>query len=205
VRLFDSTPASDWWILLDMNRHVQTGEGPDATEEHAVILAASLADRGLRSGRAVGFAAHSEELAWLPPQDGKGQRWEILHALALVSLGSTCLAELLVRMHSMFGQHTSLVIITPDARGTWVESLLPLLRRGVIPTVLLLDPTSFGGAGDLTATQALLTHLGVVHYVISRDLLDRPKPWPVQGARWRPPARQPRDKAWRLLSQWKSQ
>ena len=42
VRLFDGTPASDWWILLDMDRRVQIGKGPDATEEHAVILAASL-------------------------------------------------------------------------------------------------------------------------------------------------------------------
>jgi uncharacterized protein (DUF58 family) len=199
VRLFDSTPASDWWILLDMNRHVQAGEGPDATEEHAVILTASLADQGLRSGWAVGLAAYGEELVWLPPQEGKGQRWEILRALALVSLGSSCLAELLVRMQPMFGQHTSLVLITPDARGAWVESLVPLLRRGVIPTVLLLDPSSFGGAGDLTATQALLTHLGVVHYVINRDLLDRPKPYPVQRARWRAPTRQTRDMAWKLL------
>jgi hypothetical protein len=102
-------------------------------------------------------------------------------------------------MQPMFGQHTSLVLITPDARGTWVESLVPLLRRGVIPTVLLLDPSSFGGAGDLTATQALLTHLGVVHYVINRDLLDRPKPYPVQRARWRAPTRQTRDMAWKLL------
>ena len=29
VQIFDGTPASDWWILLDMNRYVQAGEGAD--------------------------------------------------------------------------------------------------------------------------------------------------------------------------------
>jgi uncharacterized protein (DUF58 family) len=204
VRLFDGTPASDWWILLDMNRHVQSGEGSNATEEHAVILAASLADQGLQSGQAVGLTAHGEELVWLPPQEGKGQRWEILRALALVSLGSLSLAELLTRIQPTLGLYTSLVIITPDTHGTWVETLIPLLQRGAIPTVLLLDPSSFGGAGDMSRTQALLTHLGVAHYVITRDLLDQPEAHPAQEMRQTRPTRQPRDMAWELLSQWES-
>ena len=46
VRLFDGAPSGDWWILLDMNSQVHFGDGFDSTEEHQVILAASLADRG---------------------------------------------------------------------------------------------------------------------------------------------------------------
>ena len=204
VRIFEGTPASDWWILLDMNRRVQAGEGDDATEEHAVILAASLASQGLRSGQAVGLAAHGEELAWLPPQRSKNQLWEILHTLALVSLGSCSLADLLTRMRPAFGQHTSLVIITPAVDGDWIEPLIPLLRRGAIPTVLLLDPGSFGGVGDSSAAQALLTDLGMAHYVITRDLLDRPKAHLIQGTRRTTPTRQPRDMAWKSLLQWES-
>ena len=56
VRIFDRTPASDWWIFLDMNQNVQIGEGQEATEEHAVVLAASLASQGLEGGTAVGRA-----------------------------------------------------------------------------------------------------------------------------------------------------
>jgi uncharacterized protein (DUF58 family) len=82
VRLFDSTPSGDWWIILDMDQSVQVGEGAQSTEEHAVILAASLADRGLRLGKAVGLVAHGEPLTWLPPREGEGQRWEMLRALA---------------------------------------------------------------------------------------------------------------------------
>jgi uncharacterized protein (DUF58 family) len=209
VRLFDGTPAGDWWILLDMDRLVQAGKGPDATEEHGVIIAASLADRGLRSGRAVGLAAHGEELVWLPPQEGEGQRWEVLRSLALVSLGTHPLMELLARLQPTFGPRTSLVIITPSVDTTWIEALVPLIRRGAIPTLLLLDPVSFGGTGDLTMTQALLTDLGVAHYIVTRDLLDRPEARASQPGYWEQPApgdrrtiplRRDRDPSWRALS-----
>lgn len=209
VRLFDGAPAGDWWILLDMEKYVQVGKGPDATEEHAVILAASLADRGLRSRQAVGLAAHGEQLVWLPPRGGKAQRWKILRALALVSLGRRPLGELLARMRSTLGRRTSLIIITPTMDTAWIEALVHLLRLGAIPTVLLLDPVSFGGTGNLNLTQTLLTDLGVAHYVIARDLLDRPEARPGQQWRWgRPvsrtgravPVRRPIDTAWKALS-----
>ncbi len=209
VRLFDSTPASDWWILLDMNRSVQAGAGQDSTEEHGVILAASLADRGLRSGQAVGLAAHGEQLVWLPPRKSEGHRWEILRSLALVSLGEQPLTELLARIGPDLGQRASLVVITPAVDGDWVESLVPLLRRGVIPTVLLLDPVSFGGAGDAREMAAQLSDLEVAHHTITRDLLDRPEALPGREGHWAwrvlgtgraVPIRRPQRTAWKVLS-----
>jgi uncharacterized protein (DUF58 family) len=184
VRLFDGTPTGDWWIFLDMDRRVQAGQGQASTEEHGVILAASLADRGLRAGRAVGLVAHGQELVWLPPEAGDGQRMMILRALALVDPGARPLAELLVRVRPGFGQLASLIVITPAVDGDWVEALLPLLRRGAVPTVLLLDPVSFGGTGDVGKTLALLSDLGVARYVITRDLLDRPEARPGQFGHW---------------------
>lgn len=209
IRLFDGTPAGDWWIFLDMDRRVQAGEGWASTEEHGVILAASLADRGLWSQRVVGLVTHGEELVWLPPQAGDGQRWRILRALALVTPGSRTLAELLARARPTFGQLVSLIIITPAVDGGWIEALLPLLRRGVVPTVLLLDPLSFGGTGDVSGALALLSDLGVTRYVITRDLLDRPEARPGQQGRWEwrvslhrrmMRVRRPRDMVWKVLS-----
>jgi hypothetical protein len=55
----------------------------------------------------------------------------------------------------------------------WVEALIPLMERGVIPTVLLLDPLSFGGSSDPAYIQPSLIDLGVTHYLISRDLLEK--------------------------------
>lgn len=200
VHVFDGTPASDWWILLDMNECVQAGVGSDATDEHAVILAASLADRGLAAGYAVGLAVHGNDLVWLPPQKGQKQRFDVLEALALVSRGACSLDELLACVQPTLGQYTSLVIITPTTDSTWIESLVPLLRRGVTPTVLLLNPASFGGTGDLSATRALLTDLGVAHYVIGHDLLGQPEAHFVQEARRARWMRQARETPWRALA-----
>jgi uncharacterized protein (DUF58 family) len=211
VQVFDNTPASDWWILLDLDKDVQIGEGSDSTVEHGVVLAASLADRGLESGRAVGLATHGEELAWLPPQAGEGQRLAIFQTLALATPGIQPLSSLLREGwdRPTGGQRASLVIITPAAEGDWIQALLPLRQRGMTPTVLLLDPFSFGGAGDVGGTVALLADFGVACHVITRALLDRPEARPGQGGRWEwrtlpsghaVPVRRPHDTAWKRLS-----
>jgi uncharacterized protein (DUF58 family) len=186
VRLFDSTPSSDWWIFLDLDQHVQAGKGWDTTDEHGVMLAASLASQGLRSGRAVGLATHGEELIWLPPQRGDAQRLAILQALALVKPGTQTLANLLRRgaAQSASVKHPSLVIITPAADGNWIEALPPLIQRGVVPTVLLLDPASFGGNADVNTTLAVLSNLRIARYVIDRQLFDRPEARPGQRGHW---------------------
>jgi uncharacterized protein (DUF58 family) len=196
-----------------------------ATEEHGVILAASLADRGLRAGKAVGLVTHGEDLVWLRPQGGEGRRWEILRALALVSVGGRSLSELLTQIGPALGRYASLIIITPAVDGEWVEPLVPLMRRDIVPTVLLLDRASFDGAsldiardrqdrpfdgeGDVRKTAALLGELGVVRHVIGRDLLDPSEmqpgkrghwEWRVLGTGHAVPVRRPQATEWRALT-----
>ncbi|MEW5959281.1 MAG: DUF58 domain-containing protein [Chloroflexota bacterium] len=208
VRLFDSTPSSDWWLFLDLDERAQIGEDAASTTEHGIILAASLADRGLQQGRAVGLVTHGSTLTWLPPRSGDPQRQEILRALAVVTPGPCSLAELLDRIRPGFSQITSLIIITPAFDGGWVKTLLPLLRRGAVPTVLLLDPASFGAAAAARPTLALLTDLGITSHLIPRDLLDRPEARPGQRGQWEwrvsltgraVAVRRPRSLAWRDL------
>ncbi len=207
VRLFDGTPSGDWWILLDVNQAVQTGIGENSTEELGIILAASLADRGWRAKRAVGLLANGEELLWLPPRAGAGQRWELLRSLALLSPGQSDLAALLYRVKPALRQHTSIIIITPAVAGDWIAELLPLQHRGVIPTVLLLDPSSFGGTGSTAGAAQQLTQVGVAHYTITSELLATPEARPGQGQEWQVlgtgkavPRHQTSDTAWKVLS-----
>ncbi len=178
VRLFDSTPTSDWWIVLDVNQHVQVGEGENSTLEHSIILAASLADRGLRAGRAVGLALFTHTLVWLSPQAGETRRWEILRALALASPGTQSLATALAQTQRAFKQRTCLIIVTPDTRTDWIAQLMPLRGRGIVPTVLLFDPRSFGGVRDARGALALLAELDIARYVIPREMLNRPEARP---------------------------
>ena len=140
VRTFDNNPLGDWWLILDANQNVQAGEGARSTAEHSVILAASLTDRGLRMGRGVGLSADGTSLTWLPPAQGEGQRWAILRALALLEPGQRSLAELLSGLSPSLGKDASLVLISPDVSGDWLEALLPLTWRGLAPTVLIARP-----------------------------------------------------------------
>ena len=199
VRTFDNTPLGDWWLILDTNQAVQAGEGGCSTAEHGVILAASLADRGLRLRRAVGLAAQGksggqpgeEALVWLTPGTGDGQRWAILRALALLESGQRPLADLLAGLSPSLGNNSSLVLVTSDVCGEWLEALLPLIWRGLAPTVLLLDPTSFGAPLEQCPSGATrnmaneLVRQGISHQVITPDLLDRPEARPGKEGAWR--------------------
>ncbi len=188
VKLFDSTPTSDWWIVLDLEQRVQAGELENSTLENGIILAASLADRGIRSRRAVGLVASGENLLWLPPQAGEAQRWDILRALALVSPGTRPLGELLMQMQPALGRRASLIVVTPDVKGEWVKALIRLRWQGLVPTVLLLDPRSFTGTAEPGQKEpevlALLTELGIEHNRLTRDLFDRPEARPGQQGQW---------------------
>ncbi len=185
MRVFEHTPASDWWIVLDMDKNVQTGEDQNATDEHGVVLAASLASQGMRLGKAVGLVMHGQKLTWLRPSFGDLHRWEMLRALAHVRRGETPLATLLERTRGALGQRTSLILITPSLDTTWLRAMGLLLRRDIIPTVLLLDPNSFGGEGDASFVEQMLAKQGVTFYRIRADMLERPmntadNPWQWQ-------------------------
>lgn len=173
VRRSESLPPINWWIFLDLDQRVQSGRGVAATEEHGIILAASLAERGLCDGRAVGLMAHGKHLLWLPPRIGEGQRWEILKALAVISTGPRTLADLLSHMSSGIGHQSSLIVITPNMDESWIEALYPVMQRGVVPTVFLLDPILQQSSTDTERARVLLANLGAICHRVPRELLER--------------------------------
>jgi len=184
VRIFDGTPTADWRILLDLDQNVHLGSGFDSTLEHAVILAASLTDLGIRQQHAVGLSASGNQLAWLPSAEGEAQRWAILRSLAMVEPGQVSLHEMLKHLQPNMRSDTSLIIITPSISPMWIEGLLPLIWRGINPTILLLDPSTFGGSESATSLAKMLADLGIAHYLISRDLLNRPEAQPGKEGHW---------------------
>jgi uncharacterized protein (DUF58 family) len=184
VRTFDGAPAGDWWILLDLDQETLAGSGFDSTEEHAVILAASLADRGLKARQSVGMVISGEPFTWLAPQDSPAQRWQILRALALAQPGKMPLADLLERIRPQIGQRASLLVITASRRR-WLNPLAMLTRKGIVPTVLWLDAETFTGeklpGGELPS---VLAQHQVACHVITPDLLNRPEAQPGQAGGW---------------------
>jgi uncharacterized protein (DUF58 family) len=184
TRQFDSSPAGDWWLLLDLDRRIQTGQGWDSTEEYSIVLAASLIDRGQRSKHPVGLAINGAAACWLPPRDNERQRWELLHALALAHPGDLSLKDFLERGSKSFGKNASLVIITASTETDWIDALAPLIWRGMTPTVLLLEAASFGAPGNSLALSGQLQHMGISNHIITRDLLNRPEARPGHSGKW---------------------
>lgn len=215
VHNFDSTPASDWWIFLDLNQAVQLGEDWNSTVEHGVILAASLADLGLRQGHAVGFSASGDRLIWLPPTHSADQRMLILRELALIKPGEVAFANLLEAARLALRHGASLIIITPDRQANWIEPLSMLLRNWITPTVLLFDPLSYQDSltshqfdQEHTRLQAALAGLGISPYIIRREMLDRPEARPGHQGEWEwrvtgfgraIPIHKPADLSWKKL------
>jgi uncharacterized protein (DUF58 family) len=208
VRNFDTTPASDWWIFVDLDSGVQIAEGQNSTEEHAVILAASLADRGLHLGHAVGLAAAGEKPLWLPPSHSADQRLQILRALALARPGSTPLAQLLQAARPALRRGASLIIITASLQAEWLEALAFYVHNHLKPTVVLFDPASYGAEQDSRPFQAALINLGAPPYIIQRELLDRPEARPGHEGEWEwrvtgfgraIPLHKPADLTWRKV------
>ena len=198
VKTFDLEPSGDLWIVLDLDAAVQAGEAEESTEEYAVILASSLADRVLRQNRAVGLIAYGSaaasdgyEKAPLPtiilPQKGQAQQWRILEALARVRAGGYWpLAKVLAETDRNLGRGMTLAVITPSCNPDWVASLLSPMRRGVAPTALLLDADTFtsegggaskglGSAGyDMEAMTGLLADFGVPSHRVAQGLPFQP-------------------------------
>jgi uncharacterized protein (DUF58 family) len=207
VRQFDHAPASDWFILLDLDHRVQQGEGFYSTVEHGVILAASLTDLGLRAGHAVGLGLNGDRFTIKPPRLGETQHHDIMCSLALASTGKRPLSELLEKGRSLIGNSTSLILITADSQGSWLEPLFPLMDRGIKATVLLIDahtyleavemPPGDAGVGEVQvgslhqgispSMERLLNLLkahGIRHYRFTREFMDRPETRPGKQGQW---------------------
>ncbi len=172
VRTFDSTPTSDQWLFMDMNAEVHAGEGDNASEEHGIILAASLMNWSLENGRAVGLGANGHDLSWYKPRADETQKWTILRALALLEKGDQSLMRLLEVARQSIRFRSSLIIITPDLSGSWLSPVLLMRKKGIIPTILLLNAPKFGGQGNALQLQTRLISLGLNNYLINPDYLD---------------------------------
>ncbi len=175
VRHFDRDTAGDLWLIVDCAAAVQLGEGMAGTEEHAVLLAASLAARALGETRAVGLAAYGREPQIVPPGLGQGQQWRVLRGLALLRAdGQIDLARALREFGDNARRGAAALIITPEADAGWLPQLPRLARRGVESHVLLLDRPSFGGRGSSEALRRSIHLLGFRCGVIHQGEIGRP-------------------------------
>lgn len=175
VRVFENIHASDaWWLLLDLDQAVQVGEGDDATDEYSIILAASLADKGLKTGKSVGLIASGKELVLHPSRHGFNQRGEILRSLALIQRGSLGITDLLDHSQRYIQRHSNIIVITSSSQFDWLKKLDFFREREISPTVLLVASDKPGHAHKLKRIGELLMRRGIVNHVLTPDLFAIP-------------------------------
>lgn len=170
VKLFELDPASDIWVVLDLDKSVHVGEGEEGTEEYAVRLAASIARFFLVANRSVGFLSFGDKLFVEGAERGAQHFTRILEALALSrAVGDVPLATLLTEEGKRFGRHTTVVVITPSTSEEWVASLQFLAERGVKVAAVLLEPSTFGGSENALMVFGSLAACDVYTYLVRRS------------------------------------
>ena len=174
VKLFELDPASDVWVVLDLQEAVHAGSGDESTEEYGVRIAASIARYFLVGNRNVGYLAYGRRLRVEEPERGIGQFARVLEALALARAnGDVALSDLIDAETRRFGRHTTVVAITPSTDERWAASLQLLSARGVKVAAVLLEPNTFGGEGNALMIYSALAVAEVPTFLVKRgdDLL----------------------------------
>lgn len=184
VKEFEQDPASETWLVLDMEGTVQVGRGPESTEEYAVTAAASVAKKTLLANRGIGLIMAGETYYTLPPERGMPHLWRILEELAVVrAVGTLSLSEILTGEGKRFGRHTALVVVTASIQEGWTVALRNLTRRGVRAAVVLVEPSTFGGeANALLAVGSLAADDIPVYLVKQGESLGEALNSPANGA-----------------------
>jgi uncharacterized protein (DUF58 family) len=156
VRQLEAATSRDWWIFVDLDGSVQAGIGQHNTLELSIVLAASLAVRGLKEYRRVGLVLSGPKYTLLEPSTDPYQGWRVLRNLAVATAGPHPLSQLITQSH--FTNAATTILISPSTSTSWVAAA-DRQRKGGSLMALLVDPTDFGSPLDLhKVTRALAQH-----------------------------------------------
>ena len=184
VRQFEGTPAGDWWFVLDLEKDSQVGTGWDSTEEHGIILTSSLATHGLKEDHPVGLSINGSQPDWIVPRRNEYQLRSLLKALAVAGPSDMQLKNYLLRVGASLSSHCTLLIVTANPDPEWAQALMPLMWRGIMPTVFLFDPITFGGDRETKAISQIFQTMSIPCHVIPKALLDKPQARPGHEGEW---------------------
>jgi uncharacterized protein (DUF58 family) len=182
VRQLETATTRDWWIVVDLESSAQAGSGENSTLELCIVLAASLAMRGLKELRRVGLSMAGSQFVWLDPGSDPAQGWRILRYLAVAQVGHQSLSDLL--MQGRFGQAGTTILITPSTDPVWVATAERHRNRAGIMS-LLVNPADFGGLINQSKVISALAHSRIPYASMPRSLLEEAYSISAQGTRRR--------------------
>ncbi|HJM75372.1 MAG TPA: DUF58 domain-containing protein [Dehalococcoidia bacterium] len=171
VKLFELDPASDIWLLIDLQGSVHHAQNDDDnTEEAAVTLAASIARYFINANRSIGLIEFGDDLRVDEPDRGANQYTRILESLALAKAnGDVPITSLLTEESRRFGRHTTVVVVTPSTNEEWPLTLMALQSRGVKVAAVLLEAETWGASQSSLNVYGSLAAGGVYTYSVKRS------------------------------------
>jgi uncharacterized protein (DUF58 family) len=170
VKQFELDPASDIWIILDLEANQHVGEGEEGTEEMAVQICASIARYFINSNRSVGLISFGEDLRIDEPSRGANHYTRILESLALArAVGDVPLNNLIIEESRRFGRHTTVVTVTPSTGTDWALTMTGIGARGVKVAAVLLEAYTYGEAPSSLDVHSTLAAGGVYTYTVRRS------------------------------------
>jgi uncharacterized protein (DUF58 family) len=169
VRQLETATSRDWLIFVDLDNSIQAGVGEHSTLELSIVLAASLALRGLKEYRKVGLVLAGPQFVRLESGADPAQRWRILRALAMAEPGKYSMADLLTGHR--FSQAGTLILITPSTNPVWVAAADRQWRGGSM-MAMLIDPTDFGNPVDQDLVTSALARSRIPYMRMPGSLLE---------------------------------
>ncbi len=167
VKQFELDPASDIWVVLDLEAQHHVGEGEDGTEEAAVQVAAAVVRHFVNANRSVGLITFGDDLRVDEPDRGQSHFTRTLESLALArAVGDASLSALLVEESRRFGRHTTVVVVTPSTDEQWAYTLMSLGARGVKVAAVLIEADTFGPAPSPLPVYGTLAAAGIYAYTV---------------------------------------
>ncbi len=188
VKVFAPEAASSVWLVPDFDAASHVGDDEASSQETMVTVVASLAAELLQQNLSVGLLASAEtELAILPRQ-GHTHLWAILQALApLQAVPGRPLEDVLTRARALISGRDLLIVVTPSLSARWIGPLRQISRSrgsGGRAEVIMLDPQSFGGAGQAADFLPVLLEQGLAAHLLRREDVRQVSGYYGEVSRW---------------------
>lgn len=188
VKEFEKDPLAEVWIFLDAREsvHVSRKTGgdpklqglwfltkrqpfqlPPDTEEYAISIAASISKYYIRQKREVGLVSAGQNYTIFPAERGERQLGKILETLAVIRAeGKMPIWGLISSQLNHLARGSTVILITPSSEENIQTAVLELIHRGLMPVIILIDQSSFGGEQTPDALAQKLTSQGILNFVV---------------------------------------
>lgn len=188
VKEFELDPLVDIWLFCDFSAasliedpSITRGSRPrslipspllipPSSEEYGAIIAASLAKHFIEDERVVGFGAYTPYRQIFQPDRGNRQLLRIFQALAVArSSSNLSLREVLSLETHQFVRGTTVMIITASLQQEWIHEAQVLIRRGIRPMCVYIDPQTFDPQLDSSGLRGMLQLAKIPAIRVSKD------------------------------------